>query len=330
MSPEQLLGDPVDARSDIYSLGCILYMMLTGEPTFSASTREQMIKRRLSESPPHPSVLVPELHPTLDAVVFRMLERAPAARFNTSADVRDALERAVASKYPTPSMTYIPTPRSVPTLSMDEVTEEKVPPPGKPSRSRRVIWGTAVAATVFAGATLLVHERNVRLATADSVRLAASNALARAAQLHSDSLKAGKPPAPDTGAVASSTPPPRDTTTRAPKLTPAQTQVRAAIDRYRAAFESRDIAKVLQFYPSMPVAQQKNWRDNVFADAAAVHAEVTYDRERILGDSADVDFTMKLRNTYAKGRPPTSYALKYRATLAHEGGAWVFKRMQQQ
>jgi len=53
MSPEQLLGDPVDARADIYSLGCILYQMLTGQPAFAAESREQMIRRRLHEAPPH-------------------------------------------------------------------------------------------------------------------------------------------------------------------------------------------------------------------------------------------------------------------------------------
>ena len=50
MSPEQLLGDPVDARADVYSLGCILYQMLTGVPAFAADTREQMIRRRLHEA----------------------------------------------------------------------------------------------------------------------------------------------------------------------------------------------------------------------------------------------------------------------------------------
>ena len=51
MSPEQLLGDPVDARADIYSLGCILYQMFTGVAAFAGDTREQMIRRRLHERP---------------------------------------------------------------------------------------------------------------------------------------------------------------------------------------------------------------------------------------------------------------------------------------
>src|SRR5215468_2787554 len=53
MSPEQLLGDPVDARTDIYSLGCMLFQMLSGIKPFDADSREQMIRRRLHEPPPH-------------------------------------------------------------------------------------------------------------------------------------------------------------------------------------------------------------------------------------------------------------------------------------
>ena len=115
MSPEQLLGDPVDARSDIYSLGCILFIMLTGQPAFSAKSREQMIKRRLSEPPPHPNVLVPELHSTFDSLVVRLLERAPAARFASTAEVREALSQTVTNTTTTPPAPYRPTPRSIPT-----------------------------------------------------------------------------------------------------------------------------------------------------------------------------------------------------------------------
>ena len=92
MSPEQLLGDPVDARADIYSLGCILYQMLTGVPAFAADTREQMIRRRLHEAPPHVREVMPELPARLDTLIVHMLARSPSDRVASAAEARDALD----------------------------------------------------------------------------------------------------------------------------------------------------------------------------------------------------------------------------------------------
>jgi serine/threonine protein kinase len=330
MSPEQLLGDPVDARSDIYSLGCILYMMLTGEPTFAASTREQMIKRRLSESPPHPNVLVPEMHPTLDAIVVRMLERAPAARFSTAAEVRTALENAVASKYPTPAVVYVPTPRSVPTVSMDEVTEEALPPRRRWSTGRRAAVGIVVGALAVAAVTTTVelHNRSLRLAAADSVRAAARDSLARVAAAHADSQRAVAPLPTPAGAATAAAQARGDSAPKAPRLSPIDSQVRSAISRYAAAFESGDTARVRAAYPSMPPKTLNGW-GGLFARADNIHASVKYlNKDRVALDSADVDFTMQLRYTFRSGRAPGSNTQRYHATLAREGGAWVLKSLQ--
>jgi serine/threonine protein kinase len=334
MSPEQLLGDPVDARSDIYSLGCILYMMITGEPTFAASTREQMIKRRLSESPPHPNVLVPELHPTLDAIVVRMLERAPAARFTTAAEVRTALENAVASKYPTPAVVYVPTPRSVPTVSMDEVTEEALPPRRRWSTGRRATAGIVIGALALAAtmATVQLRNRSLRLAAAaaDSARAAAArDSLAKVAAAHADSQRAVTPPARQAGGAIAASPTRGDSAPKAPRISPIDSQVRSAISRYAAAFESGDTAKVRAAYPTIPLPQLDRLRTGLFTQADNIHAIVEYNaKDRIARDSADVDFTMRLRYTFRNGRTPGSNTLRYHAALVHEGGAWVLKSLQ--
>src|SRR4051812_32996989 len=81
MSPEQLLGDPVDARSDLYALGCIVHLMLTAAPAFEAPTREQMIKRRLSEEPPHAQELDPGIPDSIDRIIGRLLARSPGDRY---------------------------------------------------------------------------------------------------------------------------------------------------------------------------------------------------------------------------------------------------------
>jgi hypothetical protein len=90
MSPEQLIGDPVDGRSDIYSLGCILYQMLTGEQAFGGPTA-QVITRRLTEQPPRPREKNPDIPKPLDELIVTALGRTPQERFQTMEAVRDAL-----------------------------------------------------------------------------------------------------------------------------------------------------------------------------------------------------------------------------------------------
>jgi serine/threonine protein kinase len=94
MSPEQSLGAPtVDERSDIYSLGAVAYTMLTGRVPFADAKPNEMVFRRLSESPPAISTLAPSVDPDLAAIVMRCLEREPAQRWQSARDLRDALVR---------------------------------------------------------------------------------------------------------------------------------------------------------------------------------------------------------------------------------------------
>jgi len=95
MSPEQLLGDPVDARTDVYALGCILFQCLTGNAAFAADTREQMIRRRLHEPAPHIRDLIPALPARLDTLIVHMLARSPGDRVATAAEARDQLDPAL-------------------------------------------------------------------------------------------------------------------------------------------------------------------------------------------------------------------------------------------
>jgi serine/threonine-protein kinase len=92
LSPEQLADEGVaDARSDIYSLGCVLYEMLTGEPPFGGRGRG-LIGRKLTEPPPPVRAIRDEVPEALEQLVQRALARVPADRFRTANELADALE----------------------------------------------------------------------------------------------------------------------------------------------------------------------------------------------------------------------------------------------
>src|SRR5207247_5807599 len=90
MSPEQLQGKPVDARSDLFSFGCVLYEMLTGKRAFEGENPASVIAAILEREP------VPlEISPPLDRVVMRCLAKDPDHRFQTATDLKIALIWAV-------------------------------------------------------------------------------------------------------------------------------------------------------------------------------------------------------------------------------------------
>lgn len=82
MSPEQILAQPVDARSDIFALGCLLYELVTGSKAFVGDTTVITYKI-VHEPPPLPSVILPKIHPALEAVIMTALAKEPTQRFRS-------------------------------------------------------------------------------------------------------------------------------------------------------------------------------------------------------------------------------------------------------
>lgn len=93
LSPEQAQGQPVDGRSDLYSLGCVLYEMVTGRPPFLGDSPVAVASKHVLEQPTPPSRLNPDVTPDLDAVILRALAKNPANRYQTAEEFREDLER---------------------------------------------------------------------------------------------------------------------------------------------------------------------------------------------------------------------------------------------
>jgi serine/threonine-protein kinase len=101
MSPEQASGDVhVDARTDIYSLGCVLYEMLVGQPPFTGPTPQAVMARHSMDQVPLPHVVRQSIPEDLEAIVLCTLEKAPADRFHTAAELAAALNAVISGEVP--------------------------------------------------------------------------------------------------------------------------------------------------------------------------------------------------------------------------------------
>jgi eukaryotic-like serine/threonine-protein kinase len=102
MSPEQALGDRViDGRSDLFSLGCVLYEMLAGEPPHTGASPQVITAKRLSQAIPSVRGIRETVSPAVDAALVRVLAKTPADRFATGRDFAAALEGQVDGTQPT-------------------------------------------------------------------------------------------------------------------------------------------------------------------------------------------------------------------------------------
>jgi serine/threonine-protein kinase len=100
LSPEQARGEKVDARSDVYSLGCVLYEILTGEPPFVGDSPVAVAYQHVREDPVPPSQRHNEITPELDAVVLKALAKNPENRYQSAAEMRADLVRVHSGEAP--------------------------------------------------------------------------------------------------------------------------------------------------------------------------------------------------------------------------------------
>ncbi len=139
MSPEQASGALVDARSDIFAFGCLLYEMVTGRRAFPGGSRAETLASLLRDQPKAPSEIVAEVPRDLDKLILRCLRKEPAKRFQHIADVK---------------------------VELEEIRQEPGAPPvagglAPPSRRKRaLLWTTALAGVLAVAAGLRLGRRS--------------------------------------------------------------------------------------------------------------------------------------------------------------------------
>jgi serine/threonine-protein kinase len=149
LSPEQARGEAVDARSDVYAAGCVLFELVCGHPPFVGDSPVSVAYQHVREAPPTPSDINPDVTPPIDAIVLKALSKNPLNRYQSAGEMRADLLRAAAGRPVA----------ATPVLREDETTA----------------MGPAPAAAAFPGAATAAQTRQIPARVGDPRRRRASS-----------------------------------------------------------------------------------------------------------------------------------------------------------
>jgi serine/threonine-protein kinase len=322
MSPEQLLGDPVDARADIYSLGCIVYQMLTGTAAFAGDTREQMIRRRLHEAPPHVRDVDPNLPGRLDTLIVHMLARSPDDRLASAAEVRDQLDPALALGGWDPRVITAPSAfRTTPADGVDESTQPTQPIPRQRMGTRSIVTGASMlVALAIAGVELYNSPQKRDQAVSPSKPADTTHVVA---------------PPPTTPATAESLPPAGRGSLTKPDTTPKQpVATAAAYDTLPLVHIARMIAtanmdSVEKAFPKNAVPPgTRTLLDHIFKKYDVLSTRALTHGATQTGDKSEMPFEIRVNYAPRGTGIGTTVTLKYLAGFELRNGKWVLTSVQ--
>ncbi|MCA9197272.1 MAG: serine/threonine protein kinase [Planctomycetales bacterium] len=168
LAPEQAVDCyDVDSRADIYSLGCTLFYLLSGHPPFAGGTFAQRIQKHQTDEPPDVALYRPDCPPSVVQYCVRMLQKEPADRYQTMAEVADELEAWLASQNNEPKRAAKETPSSIEgavivPASISEIRiktpDSKARPSHRPARVRRSwsVWLVILILTILCIVLMIV------------------------------------------------------------------------------------------------------------------------------------------------------------------------------
>jgi zinc protease len=158
MAPEQAESRPIDARTDIYALGLILYELFTGQTAFTGDTPVAIALKQVRETPATPRTIEPSLPPDVDTIVMRCLEKDPAKRYQSVQELDGALasipmhsSTSVTTEL-TPLTPFTPAAPVGSPAAAGTPSVTAAPAPHLPRRSRLIVIAASVAAALVIGA----------------------------------------------------------------------------------------------------------------------------------------------------------------------------------
>jgi ketosteroid isomerase-like protein len=309
--------------------------MITGAQAFTADTREQMIRRRLHETPPHIRDFDPALPRRLDTLIVHMLARSPTDRLTSAAEARDQLDPALSlggwdpSSLTAPRRISPPPPRLSPLpRSSDPSLQPTMPMAQQQTSVKRIGLATLIGSALLASSLVLWAQlRETPAPPLAPVVRHDTVVVQQPAATPPESAPAPKvvtragtpfrptPLRPDTNALHQLKPP----------VVPSDTDMlHQAFEPLANAIGTEDINAVQLRFPKIPEAERA-WFTGLFGRAGNVRVKSrTYEALNIHGDAADVVVTLHVSYRAKNAADPTSVQRKYRATLARQAdGGWT-------